>query len=157
MRVVPIALVVAGCGQLPVGPQICDRPETAEPRLYTDGLCRGDTFMTAAWDEELLHYPKGAYYRIFHGFAEKPAEIGCYLSFKRFGNASEGDDDKPAALAPGAGNECQIQEVTDEYIEIVNGTCSEYWLLLTARAGGVACAMPEGDAEAQAYVDPDGF
>jgi hypothetical protein len=160
MRVVPLALVVAGaagCGQLPVGPQICDRPETAEPRDYRQGFCRGDTFMTADWDTELLHYPKGAFYRIFHGFTERPAEIDCYLSFKRHGNASEGEDDRPASIAPGAGNECQIQRVTEEYIEVVNGTCSEFWLLLTARAGGSACAMPEDGADPQAHLDDSGF
>ena len=53
-----LALVLCGlslgCGDLGIGPEICDRPESDTPRLYSGGFISGNTYMSSDWTGDWL-------------------------------------------------------------------------------------------------------
>ncbi|MEZ4444010.1 MAG: hypothetical protein R3B72_33360 [Polyangiaceae bacterium] len=108
-----------------LGPQICDRPETEEPTDVTEGEVIGDTYRSADWDGDLLYFPGGAYYRIHHNLGAIPVGVQFYLSFSRDGVAD-------GSLAPAAGNQVEIHAIDEETITVLNGSCSEYYLMVIA-------------------------
>lgn len=93
--------------------------------------------MTATWTGgDLLHFPGGAFVQIFHGLGVVPSEWNAYLSFERCG----GD----GAIAEAAGNQVQLEAMDEQSITLLNGTCvDDFFLLVTARAGGGTCGFPE--------------
>jgi hypothetical protein len=135
------ALLAAGCENLGIGPEICARPESAEPTPYKGGSVENGVYMSAILGEqpeELLHFPGGAYYNIYHQLEEEgpdgepmavvPRWFQFYLSFERYGT-------RGSSLAPAAGNQAEVKAVNDQYITVLNATCSDYWLLVMAGAG----------------------
>lgn len=117
------ALALAGCGDLGVGPTICARPETEEPRPYRDGFVEGDTYRTADWEGPWLSWPGGAYYDLYHGLGEQPDVALFYLSFSEHGFAGGG------SIAQAAGNQVEVKDMDDEKITVLNGTCAPYYFL----------------------------
>jgi hypothetical protein len=131
-----VALLSAGCGPSP-----CDRSAEANPPvIYAGGTVERGVYMSSAWDgdddadgeiednEGLLHFPGGMRYDIKHKLGERPRVVQIYLSFDRDGTRS-------GTLAQAAGNQAEIRRPDDETITVVNGSCSEYWLLVVASAG----------------------
>jgi hypothetical protein len=125
------ATLSLGCNALGIGPSTCSRPETDEPRPYKDGFIDGDTYMSAEWSEELLHFPGGAYYDIFHGLGERPNAVQFYLSFNEEGVAAQGGAGD--SLTQAAGNQVELRFIDEEKLTVLNGTCAEYYLLVIAR------------------------
>jgi len=120
------ATLSLGCNALGIGPATCSRPETDEPRPYKGGFIDGDTYMSADWSEELLHFPGGAYYDIFHELGERPNGVQFYLSFNDDG-VTDGD-----SLTQAAGNQVELRFIDEEKLTVLNGTCAEYYLLVIA-------------------------
>jgi hypothetical protein len=157
--IAPIALTTAlgalsaGCGALSeIGPSTCDRSDEENAlTLYTEGTVEAGVYMSASWDCreddpteekrrcELLYFPGGMRYRIEHRLGATPRWWHVFLSFDRYATDA-------GTLAQAAGNEAEVREVSREHLDIANGSCAEYWLLVVAGAAD----------EAEAPVSQDG-
>jgi hypothetical protein len=125
------AVTALGCGDaLPV---TCARPATAEAVAYRGGGVEADVYMSADWEGDLLFFPGGAYYEIYHGLGEKPRWWQAYLSFERDGLTS-------ASVALAAGNQAELKAIDNQSLTLLNGSCADYWLLVAA--GGAASTAP---------------
>jgi hypothetical protein len=115
------ALALWGCGD--AIPDTCPRPESAEPREYSQGTTNLEDgwYDSVAAEGELLHYPGGAYYRIYHSLWCVPRHVEVWLSFSRY--QADG-----ASQAPAAGNQAEIKARDETSITILNGSCVEYWM-----------------------------
>ena len=145
LLVASVALLglTAGCSTLnDIGPEICRRPNTEEPLNYCGGEITGDTYRSASWNGELLAFPGGQFYRIHHRLGVIPSGIQLYLSFNAGGVTPGSNGDYVGSIAQAAGNQAEIKRVTEEYVDIVNGSCIDYFLLAViwgeddAAAGG---------------------
>jgi len=129
-----------------LGPSTCDRSESDNKAiLYTEGTIDGSVYRSAEVDCagrgldkskcELLYFPGGMRYQIEHkltdggGKGVVPDWWQFDLSFDQYG--AEGG----STLAPAAGNQAELREVDDKNLLVVNGSCSEYWLLVVAGTG----------------------
>lgn len=120
-----LALFATGCPS-DIDPRSCDRSDDANPvQLYTDGTVSGNVYRSSDWTGPLLSLPGGARFEIRHGLGEVPDFIELFLSFEPSGTTK-------GTLAPAAGNQAEILEVTAESIFIANGSCSDYFLLVIA-------------------------
>ena len=115
-----LAATLCGCGD--AEPGACARPETPEPTEYRGGSVEGGVYRSAEWNGELLYYPGGAHYKIFHNLGAIPSQASFYLSFERYGLAE-------GSVAEAAGNQVEIKAIDEESITVVNGTCAEFYLL----------------------------
>lgn len=125
-----LSLAQVGCGVGGfLGATSCDRSEKSNPPLrYTEGTVEDGIYMSSAWDGELLYFPSGMRYLIEHKLGRVPRHWEFYLSFDQFGS-------KTGVVAPASGNEAELRGVDEETMTVVNGSCVEYWLLVTASAG----------------------
>jgi hypothetical protein len=122
-----------GCSNLDNGPVICSRPATVEPLLYDGGTVEDGWYTSGDWAGELLSFGGGAYYQIQHHLGERPRVLQFFLSFDRDGIASGG------SLSQAAGNEVEVMGLSEESVTVMNGTCSDFWLLAVI---GVGDAVP---------------
>lgn len=121
------ALAIAATGCETFGPVACDRSDEANPPVtFTGGTTHAGVYRTAEWGGELLHFPGGMHYDLVHGLGLEPAWIESFVSFSRTGTEDGG------TLAPTAGNQAVVARADDEIIRIVNDSCVDYWLLVTA-------------------------
>jgi hypothetical protein len=126
------AVLAAGCG-----PGTCDRSDQANPVTpYAEGTVEDGVYASSQPDGELLFFPGGMRYAIEHKLGRTPRMWQIYLSFGR-------DGTKADALAESSGNQAEVRCVDDETMIIVNGSCVDYWLLVTAFAGDGAGGAPE--------------
>jgi hypothetical protein len=121
LGVATIVLALTGCTE-----GLCDRPATAEPIPYTAGGVDGCAYQTAEWDGDYLWFPGGAYYELRHQLGAVPTHIECWLSFARHGTRDN------QSVTQAGGNECEIHEVTSDTIVILNGTCSDFYVRVSA-------------------------
>jgi len=111
-----------------LGPN-CDRSLTGnEPIEYVEGAVESGVYMSSPWTGELLWFPAGMRYELRHDLGAMPRFVQLWLSFDHCGT-------KSSTVAPAAGNQAELREVTDEHLIIVNGSCSDYWLLVIAGTG----------------------
>lgn len=120
---------VSGCNVInSIGPN-CDRSATNnEPIPYTEAEPSNGLYMSSPWEGELLWFPGGTRYEIHHKLGTTPHFVQPWLSFGRCGT-------KSGTLALAAGNQAEIKEIGPEKLVIVNGSCSDYWLLVVAGIG----------------------
>lgn len=125
---VALALASAGCERF--APLTCDRSAEDNPPVdYTGGTTQDGVYLSSPWDGELLYFPGGMRYDLDHGLGAPPRWISAYLSFDRYGAQDGGK------LAPAAGNQVVIVEVSDTTIRVANDSCVPYWLLIAAGTG----------------------
>ncbi len=123
------ALATHGCGG-------CDTTEQKDnPIPYRDGITNdeGTVYESGPPDGELLHFPRGQTYDLFHGLAAKPYLISTYVAFDQ----NDPDGENPLAnnpLAETAGNQVVIEKWDDEIIRVRNDTCAEFYLRVVAQA-----------------------
>lgn len=143
MRPAPVRLAAAaallstGCSLLQPDTASCDRwSDGEELTTYSEGAVENGVYMSAPWGgnldspgDDLLFFPKGAAYRVEHQLGEEPRWWTIYLSFSRDGTSS-------GSLAQATGNQAEVVDVTAEHIDVVNGSCVDYWMLIVAGAGG---------------------
>jgi hypothetical protein len=124
-----VAVATQGCNAInSLGPN-CDRsPTTNPPVKYTEGVTKDGIYMSSPWDGPLLWFPGGMRYELPHNLGAAPRFIEPWLSFDE-----QGTDAGTVALA--AGNQAEVREVDAQKIVIVNGSCSDYWLLVVAGTG----------------------
>jgi hypothetical protein len=133
--VAALAALVVGCK-----PITCDRAaENNKPALYSEGTLEDGIYMSSPWDGELLFFPGGMRYKLAHKLRRAPRVWQAYLSFDRYGTEGIGggspDEGTPGTLAPAAGNQAEVICVDDQSLIVVNGSCSDYWLLMVAETG----------------------
>ncbi len=130
-----VALLLVGglltaCDEGTGFPTTCPRPESEDPTPYRGGAIQNGVYATSDWYGDLLHFPGGAYYKIYHDLyvgpppqsERTPDWFMFYVSFERDGLTS-------GSLAQAGGNQVEVKAIDHESITIVNGTCAEYWLL----------------------------
>jgi hypothetical protein len=148
---VAVALAAGSAGCETLIPMSCDRSIQANPPVvYTGGAVTDGTYASAPWNGELLDFPGGMRYDlVVHGLAVSPQQVELFLSFDQYGTFDGG------TLAQAAGNQAVIAGVTtclaacdhvndkqacdpslcppeDTVIQVVNDSCVEYYLLVTA-------------------------
>lgn len=136
------AFGAAGC-LTDIGPATCDRSAEGNPAvLYTEGTVENGVYMTSPSTGPLLYWPGGMRYRLPHKLGEVPRWWQAYLAFDERGTTS-------ATLAPAAGDQVQLVSSDDDALVFVNGTCSEYWLLVAAGGSGTSPpALGRGPSDA---------
>lgn len=132
------ALIVTATTGCPTN--ICDRPATAEPIVFKGGEVIGNTYRTSDFDGDLLSFPGGGFYEIHHQLGERPVSWVAYLSFERDGMGS-------GSVALAAGNQVELKAMDETSITVLNGSCSDYFLIVQAfgsDAGGAGGADEGG-------------
>jgi hypothetical protein len=66
-------------------------------------------------------------YSIEHKLGQVPRFWQFYLSFDQAGTTT-------GVIASAAGNQAELRDINDTMLEVVNGSCAEYWLLVVAGA-----------------------
>lgn len=125
-----------GCSVInSIGPN-CDRSATNNPAIpYDEGTTENGVYMSSPWAGELLWFPAGMRYELTHDLGTTPRFVDLWLSFDHCGT-------KTSTVARAAGNQAEVRQVTDKKILIVNGSCSDYWLLVVAGTGTDAPLPP---------------
>jgi len=129
-----------GCSVInSIGPN-CDRsPTSNEPIAYTEADPENGLYMSSPWAGELLWFPGGTRYEIHHKLGVTPHFVQPWLSFDQCGT-------KGSTVALAAGNQAEVRDIDEEKVVIVNGSCSDYWLLVVAGTG-VDIPTPPGGAD----------
>jgi hypothetical protein len=111
-------------------PTVCDTdPASNPPADYRGGTKHGEgesaAYETSGPDEAHLNYSAGAQYRIYHQLGGRPMSVELWVSFSATG--IDGGNE-----APPAGNMTEVNAVNDEYIQVRNNTCADYYLRVVA-------------------------
>ena len=110
------------------GPKSCDmKPEDNLPTPYKDGAMVNGIYMSSPWTGKLIYFTGGMQVALEHKLGVMPAAWQAYLGFDVNGV-------KDGPLAPAAGNQVELVGINDQYLTVKNGTCSDFWLLITAEA-----------------------
>jgi hypothetical protein len=116
-----------GCDQFPKA--TCDRSDEGNPTVrYAEGTAEAGVYMSSPWDGERLYFPGGMRYALEHKLGAAPRWVSAFLSFDAHGGA----------FAPAAGNQAELLDVGATTLTVVNDSCVDYWLLVTAGAGSKA-------------------
>jgi len=130
-----LAAAVAGCETFQ--PSICDRSAEGNPSVaYKGGTTMDGVYMTSPWDGELLNFPGGMHYELFHGLGTAPRWVSSYLSFAEYGTLDGG------SLGQAAGNQVVILGMDETSIRLANDSCADYWLLVAAGTAGTPSTPP---------------
>jgi hypothetical protein len=119
-------LFATGCSVLnSIGPN-CDRSAANnENVVYKEGKTENGVYMSSPWAGELLWFPGGMRYEIPHGLGQTPQFVETWLSFDHCGTQT-------STVALASGNQAEVREVSKDKLVIINGSCSDYWLLVIA-------------------------
>jgi hypothetical protein len=134
---VSAAFVASACDVFTsVGPKSCDsNPEDNRPTAYDQGTVTDGIYMSSPWTGPLLYFPGGMKYQIKHHLGTTPQVWNAYLSFDKFGIKSD-------TVSQAAGNEVEATFIDADHIDVLNMTCSDFWLIVTAQAS--ATPQPGG-------------
>ncbi|HOU94407.1 MAG TPA: hypothetical protein PLU22_25320 [Polyangiaceae bacterium] len=108
------ALAAAGCG--------CGK-EHGDPVLWLDGTTVGNQYESSPLAGPWLYFPGGRRYRLVHALGRVPTEVTAYLSFEQ---------DDPANFTTSAGNSALFEQVTDEYVDVHNDGCPDFFVRVVA-------------------------
>lgn len=122
------------------------------PTEYTDGIVNASEtiYQSSAVDAEMLHFPQGRTYDLYHGLKSRPVTVDVFLSFRESLDPDGDPEDKtePNNLSPSAGNSAVIEVWDEEIIRIRNDTCAEFYLRVVALADPDAETETPGEAGA---------
>ncbi len=133
-----VALALAGStGCETFGPNQCDDSLAAnQPVNYAGGTTEDGVYTSSAWTGPLLSFPGGQRYTLLHGLGTTPKLWAVYLSFDIAGTTNG------SGLAQAAGNQAEVVGIDDKTIEIVNDSCSAYYVVVVA-SDGAALPSPQ--------------
>jgi hypothetical protein len=134
---VSAAFVASACDVFTsVGPKSCDSDLKDNPPVaYDQGTVTDGIYMSSPWTGPLIYFPGGMRLSIKHHLGAKPRTWNAYLSFDKNGTMSD-------TVAQATGNEVEVPYIDEDHIDVHNGTCSDFWLLVTAQAS--ATPQPGG-------------
>lgn len=125
-----LTLLLSACGPCDVSGQ--------RPLTFTQGRTSADGsfYETTHPGEDMLHFPPGRVYHLHHGLRNLPTNVRTYVSFtKRLSEDGNTTDPlQPNHIAESAGNVVVIEAWNDEYIQVRNDTCADFYLRLEADA-----------------------
>jgi hypothetical protein len=127
------SLVYAGCETF-VEAEDCDPSAENNPLIGYDG---GIVDSPCAYDStnpitgELLLFNGGYHYALNHHLACPPFDVEAKISFDRFSDGGQ--------LAIAAGNQAVFTPCGDTQICVINDSCSDYWLEVTATVDLSTC------------------
>lgn len=118
----------------------CDKESGDKaPTLYTGGRVNVDRtiYETNDWNEEFVSFPAGRKLLIEHGLGTEP-EIFTWLAFveEPLKRGLDTEDDKEGNAAESAGNMVIIQKLNDQFVQVRNDTCQDFFLRLVAISSG---------------------
>ena len=129
--------IAAGCETFV--PHMCDRSDQDNPWLEYDGgttTCAADggstdcVYQTSPYDGEWLLYKGGMRYELYHGLGTTPTQPPTVsLSFDEHGTGGAG-----GGFAPSAGDQSMIEGVDATVIRLVNNSCVDYFVRVTAQS-----------------------
>ena len=143
------ALVAAGSISTSLGcSPACNASDEANvPQRYEGGSVVNGIYTSSSAHEDLLEFPGGRRYDIFHGLGFEPLLVQMYWSFAEAGIGTDSQDEK-STLSLAAGNSALIQLKNAEYLRVKNDSCVHYWLLVVAsgdpRVGDGGASAPDG-------------
>lgn len=106
-------------------------------------------YETNDWNEPFVEFPAGRKLLIEHGLGTEP-EIFTWLAFVKepLKRGLDGEDDKEGNAAESAGNMVIIQKLNDQFVQVRNDTCQDFWLRLVAiSSGDFESASGQGGAD----------
>lgn len=108
-----------------------------EPVRYTDGHTNAARtfYQSSTPDEPLLRFPAARNFHMEHGLGKKPVDVSVFVSFWA-------DPGLRRSLA--AGDEALLT-ITDDYIEVLNNTCSDFFVRVTAWSQPPETLAPDGE------------
>ena len=120
----------------------CGR-EDDEPVYYAGGLTHGYTYESSELHGTWLHFPGGRRYRLVHELPSAPISVSVYLAFVE-DPLPEGDSGNISAAT---GNVALIEAVTDEYVQVRNDSCSNYYVRVVAEVDPETVGLGGGGGE----------
>ncbi len=127
----PVFVLIAGLGVAPLSTGClssdCDR-DGGRPQRYSGGNTNagGSFYESSRIEGPLLYFPSGRTYRLEHGLSEVPVEYSVVVSFTE--HPLEG-----GGVAESAGNQAVVEDINEDYIQVRNDTCADFFMRLTAR------------------------
>jgi hypothetical protein len=132
--VVVAAALAGGCETFL--PHFCDRSDEDNPWLVFDGgtttyeASDGGAPVAVKYDSrpadgELLLYKGGMRYRLIHHLGRTPGTVSVALSYDEYVTAADG------SFAQAAGDQA-LYNADDAGIDVVNNSCVDYFLRVTA-------------------------
>jgi hypothetical protein len=120
-----LCLLAAADGLLGCGG--CDK-ESGDPVLFQGGAVSASCteYATGGFTDEYLDFPAGRSVRVEHGLGQTPTEVHSYLAFNRRPLPDSGIGN----TAESAGNQVIIEGVNDQYVQVLNDTCEDFYLRL---------------------------
>ena len=104
----------------------CGR-EGIDPVYYAGGITSGNRYESSSLYGTWLHFPGGRRYRLLHELPSAPTDVSVYIAFR--------EDPLPGNVSRATGNVALIEAATDEYVQVRNDTCSEYYVRVVAEVG----------------------
>ena len=125
-----VGTLVVGCDVFTsVGPKSCDMSaEDNKPTDFIGVKVTNGVYMSSPWDSKLLYFPGGMVLDLEHGLGVRPTTWQAYLAFDVNGTTT-------GPVAPAAGNQVELVYSDDRILRVRNGTCSHYYLIVTAETG----------------------
>ncbi len=103
-----------------------------DPVPFTGGLTNESrtVYQTGEVDGEMLHFPQGRTYQLFHGLGTTPVDVSTFVSFRpRLTEDGDTEDKtKPNNVAESSGNIAVIEAWNEDYVQVRNDTCAEFYL-----------------------------
>jgi hypothetical protein len=103
-------------------------------------------YQTGGPGDEMLHFPEGRTYKLVHNLGVTPVSVDLYLSFRErlTSKGGKNDDTQPNNVSPTAGNQAVIEDWNDEFIQVRNDTCAEFYLRAVVTADPDEAALLDG-------------
>jgi hypothetical protein len=136
---------MACAGGFACSPSCETSDEENAPVVYEGGMAVNGFYASSSSHGDLLEFPGGKRYDLYHHLGFEPIQVQLYWSLKEAGIGWDVQTDDKSNLSPAAGNSALIQLKNDHYIRVKNDSCVEYWLLVVA-SGDPRVGQDGGDA-----------
>jgi hypothetical protein len=120
----------------------CDKENEDVARDYTGGTISASCtrYETGSFDDLYLDFPPGRRLAIHHGLGQTPSVVQSYLGFVKDPLPDAGNGN----TAESAGNQVIIERMDDEFVQVRNDTCEEFFLRVVIETDTAApgCLSP---------------
>ena len=88
------------------------------------------TYESSGLYETWLHFPAGRRYQLLHALPAPPSQVLVYLAFVEHPL----HEDEPGNISASSGNAALVEAMREDFIQVRNDTCSEYFVRVVAEA-----------------------